>query len=367
MASSTAGSTAEDSAFGGISDIPGEDQEDPGFSTYSGAAEDLPLTSSAHSQQQSEEQQQEPDNNGQDPPHDDHMGGIDLPNIEAQQQFQMVSNEYVTLGMLFRTPTFLTLFVSIPVVLAFSVGLIMDFSSVCEIVNENTNSTSPEVSESGSVAQLEKFSSFKSWTISFLIINFVMFFANASTISRFIRNPQLLNQTCSSVLSLTGVITGIAWFIDFIVGAVMVIKLSSDKCSDDIPFLYTIAHWVMVLGFIVIGLFICLIAFLCCICLICTGLGRRHLNSLGPQGTDESIIRSLKTVVYNDDLELPGTDRSCSICQGNYITGEEITFLPCHHHFHKECITPWLKDNKICPLCKEDVTRPGSGNSGDGI
>jgi len=365
MASSTAGSTSEDSAFGTISDIPREDPEDPTFATYAHTSEDLPLNSSGHPQQPFQEEQEEADVPRPDSPHEDHIGGLNMPNVEAQPEFQMVSNEYVTLGMLFRTPTFLTLFISIPVALAFSVGLIMDFSSVCEIIPENANSSASGTSESNSVVEIEKFSSFKSWTIAFLIINTIMFFTNATTISRFIRNPQLLNRTCSSVLSIIGIISGIAWFIAFIVGAVMVIKLQDDKCSGDIPFLYTIAHWVMVLGFIVIGLFICLIAFLCCVSLICTGLGRAHLNSLGPQGTDENIIRSLKTVVYNDDLELPGTDRSCSICQGNYITGEEITFLPCRHHFHKECITPWLKDNRICPLCKEDVTRSDSGSSGD--
>ncbi len=29
--------------------------------------------------------------------------------------------------------------------------------------------------------------------------------------------------------------------------------------------------------------------------------------------------------------------------------------LPCMHAFHCSCVDPWLKDNRVCPLCRFDI------------
>lgn len=50
----------------------------------------------------------------------------------------------------------------------------------------------------------------------------------------------------------------------------------------------------------------------------------------------------------------------CSICLHNYSVyfiqvGEFIqTFPKCHHSFHKECASLWLKDHSTCPICRQE-------------
>jgi hypothetical protein len=51
----------------------------------------------------------------------------------------------------------------------------------------------------------------------------------------------------------------------------------------------------------------------------------------------------------------------CTICRSNLNLasiyalekGTESIILQglCGHSFHKECITPWIKQNKHCPIC----------------
>ncbi|XP_020114932.1 E3 ubiquitin ligase BIG BROTHER-related-like [Ananas comosus] len=49
----------------------------------------------------------------------------------------------------------------------------------------------------------------------------------------------------------------------------------------------------------------------------------------------------------------------CAICLSEYRNGQWRIYLrPCNHVYHADCITPWLKINKICPLCKEEVFGP---------
>ena len=33
----------------------------------------------------------------------------------------------------------------------------------------------------------------------------------------------------------------------------------------------------------------------------------------------------------------------CSVCMEDFKLNEEVRKLPCDHHFHTDCIVPWLK------------------------
>jgi len=48
-------------------------------------------------------------------------------------------------------------------------------------------------------------------------------------------------------------------------------------------------------------------------------------------------------------------DQSCTICLQDYREGEVAVHLNCHHYFHENCITRWLKTNDPCPLCQQSV------------
>ncbi|GAB2282628.1 hypothetical protein Dimus_017167 [Dionaea muscipula] len=48
----------------------------------------------------------------------------------------------------------------------------------------------------------------------------------------------------------------------------------------------------------------------------------------------------------------------CVICQEDYDGREDVGKLPCGHHFHLDCIKPWLLRKNSCPICKAPVLAP---------
>lgn len=45
----------------------------------------------------------------------------------------------------------------------------------------------------------------------------------------------------------------------------------------------------------------------------------------------------------------------CILCLAEYEDGDELRFLNCEHIFHVVCVDEWLRRNKTCPLCSQDV------------
>ncbi|CAL5087237.1 unnamed protein product [Urochloa decumbens] len=45
----------------------------------------------------------------------------------------------------------------------------------------------------------------------------------------------------------------------------------------------------------------------------------------------------------------------CVICKTTYKSRQKMIRLPCSHCYHANCITRWLKINKACPVCNEEV------------
>ncbi|VEU22842.1 DEKNAAC103935 [Brettanomyces naardenensis] len=79
-------------------------------------------------------------------------------------------------------------------------------------------------------------------------------------------------------------------------------------------------------------------------------------ESKGKDGVDNEFLDTLDRVSLK---ELPKGSR-CPICTNDFRSGEYplVVRLPCdsRHCFDLECISPWLKMNRTCPLCREDVT-----------
>ena len=64
--------------------------------------------------------------------------------------------------------------------------------------------------------------------------------------------------------------------------------------------------------------------------------------------------RLLTMTVTDDDLDdLLLSD--CSVCLEDFVVGDELMILPCHHNFHSTCAKEWLKSNNSCPLCRADI------------
>ncbi|XP_022088277.1 uncharacterized protein LOC110977989 isoform X2 [Acanthaster planci] len=71
------------------------------------------------------------------------------------------------------------------------------------------------------------------------------------------------------------------------------------------------------------------------------------------KGLPASSINLLPTFLYSSGQD--SSEKECSICMGDYELGENMRRLPCFHFYHAACIDKWLKDNRICPVCREEV------------
>lgn len=91
--------------------------------------------------------------------------------------------------------------------------------------------------------------------------------------------------------------------------------------------------------------------------------GRRNYQRINDGVAEDSralnteTINDLPTVKYSKET-MGDIDATCGICLSEYQDGEMLKYLPCHHHFHLECIDTWLVTNKTCPYCKHPADVP---------
>lgn len=50
----------------------------------------------------------------------------------------------------------------------------------------------------------------------------------------------------------------------------------------------------------------------------------------------------------------------CPVCREDFTVGEEAIRLPCKHPFHHDCISGWLQQRSVCPLCRYELPTEGS-------
>ncbi|KAG1367976.1 E3 ubiquitin-protein ligase Praja-2-like [Cocos nucifera] len=65
----------------------------------------------------------------------------------------------------------------------------------------------------------------------------------------------------------------------------------------------------------------------------------------------EASINELEVVKYNGvggEFEESG----CLICLEDFEFEMEVTRMPCKHIFHGSCLTRWLENSHLCPLCR---------------
>ncbi|XP_048448122.1 E3 ubiquitin-protein ligase Praja-2 isoform X3 [Rhincodon typus] len=81
-----------------------------------------------------------------------------------------------------------------------------------------------------------------------------------------------------------------------------------------------------------------------------------HLESLAidgeqaPPPAPKETIECLPQVAVSEGHN--GLEQSCAICCSEYVKEELVTELPCHHLFHRPCVTLWLQKSGTCPVCR---------------
>ncbi|WOK99013.1 hypothetical protein Cni_G07725 [Canna indica] len=74
------------------------------------------------------------------------------------------------------------------------------------------------------------------------------------------------------------------------------------------------------------------------------------------RGLSDELIWLLPSLTYKKGLfSKRDKHEECVICRMAYKNRDKLIKLPCQHQYHKDCITRWLKINKACPVCNEEV------------
>ncbi|KAF4340321.1 RING finger [Fusarium beomiforme] len=102
---------------------------------------------------------------------------------------------------------------------------------------------------------------------------------------------------------------------------------------------------------------------------IITGLMEANPQSNAAPPATEEALKNLERKPI--DKEMLGSEgkAECTICIDEMKEGDMATFLPCHHWFHEECVTLWLKEHNTCPICRtpiEKTDRSGNNSGGNG-
>jgi len=81
-------------------------------------------------------------------------------------------------------------------------------------------------------------------------------------------------------------------------------------------------------------------------------LNRKHIKIY--KGKLNSSAQRVKQNI-NKNYKFSLKQNYCSICLDKFLEKDNITYLPCLHLFHEDCIFSWLKKKKDCPVCKINI------------
>lgn len=70
---------------------------------------------------------------------------------------------------------------------------------------------------------------------------------------------------------------------------------------------------------------------------------------VGRLPASKAIVDDLPLVVVDDGNAL------CAICKDEIEFGGQAKQLPCSHHYHGDCIVPWLGIRNTCLVCRSEL------------
>jgi len=70
-----------------------------------------------------------------------------------------------------------------------------------------------------------------------------------------------------------------------------------------------------------------------------------------PRGASKALIDSIPLEPYSAAT----SESSCAVCLSDFEACDMLRRLPCRHSFHSGCVDKWLQQNRVCPLCVQDV------------
>ena len=68
----------------------------------------------------------------------------------------------------------------------------------------------------------------------------------------------------------------------------------------------------------------------------------------------KSVVQNLPVVELTQQY-LEKNNAVCAVCKDEISLAEKVTRLPCSHHYHGDCIVPWLSIRNTCPVCRYEL------------
>mmetsp|Transcript_79191 Transcript_79191/g.183747 ORF Transcript_79191/g.183747 Transcript_79191/m.183747 type:complete len:327 (+) Transcript_79191:95-1075(+) len=137
---------------------------------------------------------------------------------------------------------------------------------------------------------------------------------------------------------------------------------TSKTCSETAPRLYR-AVYIFATFNIVFNIFTTLSTF--GLSQMLASLLRRGLlpTSILPADltAPEGTLECQETVTYSPELLCDSPQ--CPTCLEDFTKEHNIKKTVCGHFFHEECLAPWLRINRYCPLCRSDLARGLQGQA----
>ncbi|KAH6584585.1 hypothetical protein BASA50_009369 [Batrachochytrium salamandrivorans] len=83
-----------------------------------------------------------------------------------------------------------------------------------------------------------------------------------------------------------------------------------------------------------------------------------QIGSVVSKGTPAEVIVAIPTRTYSSGSPTHRNDiPRCAICLEDYCDEDVIKTLPgCGHEMHGSCVSNWLLNSKLCPICRSDIT-----------
>ncbi|KAJ1343887.1 hypothetical protein BSLG_001548 [Batrachochytrium salamandrivorans] len=83
-----------------------------------------------------------------------------------------------------------------------------------------------------------------------------------------------------------------------------------------------------------------------------------QIGSVVSKGTPAEVIVAIPTRTYSSGSPTHRNDiPRCAICLEDYCDEDAIKTLPgCGHEMHGSCVSNWLLNSKLCPICRSDIT-----------
>ncbi|CAL9106526.1 unnamed protein product [Musa acuminata var. zebrina] len=77
-------------------------------------------------------------------------------------------------------------------------------------------------------------------------------------------------------------------------------------------------------------------------------------NTKGSPPAAKSVVENLPSAVMTKE-DAADIDADCAVCKDGIVAEDRVKRLPCLHHYHEECILPWLGIRNTCPLCRFEL------------